>query len=95
MDWRSLIQFRWFSKKGERGRKKSVSKKLYKNSFNLFISRASEDKEITARPLAEKLREFGFIVWYAEFQISAGNNLELTIENTCDDTIGLFVDSTG
>ena len=69
------------SVRGGEAEKKMFQKKLYKNSFDLFISHASEDKEIIARPLAEKLREFGFIVWYDEFQISAGDNLEFTIED--------------
>jgi hypothetical protein len=45
-----------------------------------FISHASEDKETVARPLAEKLRERGFTIWYDEFQLKVGDSLRRSID---------------
>jgi hypothetical protein len=36
---------------------------------DLFISRASEDKDEVARPLAEELTRRGFRVWYDEYSL--------------------------
>jgi hypothetical protein len=41
-----------------------------------FICHAYEDKEAFARPLAEALRGRGWIVWYDEFELTAGDSLE-------------------
>lgn len=47
---------------------------------DVFISHASEDKDDLVRPLAEKLREAGFSVWYDEFQLKIGDNLRRSID---------------
>lgn len=46
---------------------------------DFFICHATEDKEIVARPLAEKLDELGLDVWYDEFSLQWGRNLMKTI----------------
>jgi hypothetical protein len=35
--------------------------------FDLFLSHASEDKRSLVRPLALRLRESGYAIWYDEF----------------------------
>jgi hypothetical protein len=45
-----------------------------------FISHASEDKESVARPLAEKLTNRGFTIWYDEFQLKVGDSLRRSID---------------
>lgn len=49
-------------------------------SYDAFISHASEDKEDLVRPLAEKLREAGFSIWYDEFQLKVGDGLRRSID---------------
>jgi hypothetical protein len=44
-------------------------------TVELFICHASEDKEVIARPLTEKLRAANFNVWYDEDQLFVGNRL--------------------
>jgi len=46
----------------------------------VFISHATEDKEKVARPLAEALREQGLDVWYDEFSLNLGDNLQESID---------------
>ena len=46
----------------------------------IFIAHASEDKDEVARPLAVKLREAGFDVWYDEYSLMLGDNLRRVIE---------------
>lgn len=48
--------------------------------YDAFISHATEDKEELVRPLAEKLREAGFSVWYDEFQLRVGDSLRRSID---------------
>lgn len=48
--------------------------------YDAFISHASEDKESLARPLAEKLRDLGFSIWYDEFQLKVGDSLRRSID---------------
>jgi hypothetical protein len=48
--------------------------------WDLFISHAGEDKDVIARPLATKLQEHGFKVWYDEFTLSLGDHLRQSIE---------------
>jgi hypothetical protein len=38
-------------------------------TYDLFISHASEDKDALVRPLAESLRDLGLSVWYDEFEL--------------------------
>ncbi len=48
--------------------------------YDVFISHASEDKEDFVRPLADKLSEAGFAVWYDEFQLKIGDKLRRSID---------------
>jgi len=48
--------------------------------YDVFISHASEDKDDLVRPLAEKLREAGFSIWYDEFQLKVGDSLRRSID---------------
>lgn len=48
--------------------------------YDVFISHASEDKHNFVRPLAEKLTEVGFRVWYDEFQLKVGDKLRRSID---------------
>jgi hypothetical protein len=47
---------------------------------DLFISRASEDKDEVARPLAEELTRRGFRVWYDEYSLRLGDSLREKID---------------
>ena len=47
----------------------------------IFISHASEDKDIVVRPLAELLREQGYEVWYDEFSLQLGDSLRRGIDS--------------
>jgi hypothetical protein len=48
--------------------------------WDLFISHASEDKEIIARPLAKALIKEGFSVWFDEFTLTLGDSLHRSID---------------
>jgi hypothetical protein len=50
------------------------------NEFDVFISHTSEDKEAIARPLAEKLANFGLNVWFDEFTLEVGDSLMESID---------------
>jgi len=43
--------------------------------FDLFISHASEDKAVFVQPLAVRLAEVGFKLWYDEFSLRLGDSL--------------------
>lgn len=43
--------------------------------WDVFISHASEDKDIFVRELANRLSEFGLKVWYDEFELKVGDSL--------------------
>jgi hypothetical protein len=47
---------------------------------DLFISHASEDKDSLARPLAMRLRERGWMVWFDEFELKLGDRLGRSID---------------
>jgi len=47
--------------------------------WDIFISHASEDKDQIARPLAEKLSNAGFKVWYDDLTLKLGDSLNRTI----------------
>jgi len=49
---------------------------------DVFISHASEDKDAIARPLAEELRGRGHSVWFDEFELTLGNSLGRSIEDS-------------
>lgn len=53
--------------------------------FDVFISYASEDKKALAYPLADKLREQGYRVWFDEFAISVGDSLRRSIDKGIED----------
>lgn len=48
-------------------------------NYDLFISHASEDKDIVARPLAMALAERGLAVWYDEFELRIGDSISQSI----------------
>ena len=48
--------------------------------WDLFISHATEDKDEIARPLAKRLIELGFEVWYDEFSLTLGDSLRESID---------------
>jgi hypothetical protein len=43
--------------------------------YDIFISHASEDKDMIVRPLAEVLRNMGYMVWYDEHTLHAADSL--------------------
>ncbi|MBI2231780.1 MAG: toll/interleukin-1 receptor domain-containing protein, partial [Deltaproteobacteria bacterium] len=49
-------------------------------TWDVFISHASEDKEVLARELAERLRVKGVRVWYDEFTLRLGDSLRRSID---------------
>jgi hypothetical protein len=48
--------------------------------YDVFISHASEDKDIVVRPLAHSLIEEGLQVWYDEFEMKIGDSLREKID---------------
>lgn len=48
--------------------------------WDVFISHASEDKEVFVRPLAEMLHSLGMSVWYDEFALKPGDSLSRSID---------------
>lgn len=50
------------------------------DSWDVFVSHASEDKDAIARPLAEELRSRGLKVWYDEFELKVGDSLSERID---------------
>lgn len=48
--------------------------------WDIFISHASEDKDVVVRPLAERLRSLGLKVWYDEFTLLLGDSLRQSID---------------
>lgn len=49
--------------------------------FDIFISHASEDKDVIVRPLAEQLRQRGLRVWMDEAEIKLGDSLRRSIDS--------------
>lgn len=49
-------------------------------NWDVFISHASEDKEVFVRPLAQALQGLGVSVWYDEFSLRLGNSLSRSID---------------
>jgi len=58
----------------------SISSEVSKK-YDVFISHASEDKDIVVRPLAHALADRGLDVWYDEFEMRIGDSLRLKIDN--------------
>lgn len=48
--------------------------------YDAFISHASEDKDDFVRPLAGILKEYGFRIWYDEFELEIGDSLRESID---------------
>lgn len=48
--------------------------------FDLFISHASEDKDLLVRPLAQRLRNEGYSIWYDEFELKLGDSISEKID---------------
>jgi len=48
--------------------------------YDIFLSHASEDKTDFVKPLAIKLQELGFKVWYDEFTLKVGDSLRKKID---------------
>jgi hypothetical protein len=64
-------------------------------SHDVFISHASEDKEVFVRPLAEALAARGVKVWYDEFNLKVGDSLRRSIDRgLADSRYGIVVLST-
>lgn len=49
-------------------------------TWDVFVSHASEDKESFVRPLVDALRESGLTVWYDEATLRVGDGLRRSIE---------------
>ncbi|MEH1841791.1 MAG: GUN4 domain-containing protein [Nostoc sp.] len=47
---------------------------------DVFISHASEDKDSFVTPLAKKLKDIGYEVWYDEFSLRLGDSLRRSID---------------
>jgi hypothetical protein len=60
--------------------------KIRENSKDFFISHASEDKEELARPLAEKLKGRGKLIWLDEDMLSYGDSLYESIKTGLDNS---------
>ena len=49
--------------------------------YDAFISHASEDKDVVARPLAEALENLGRKVWFDETELKVGDSLRRSIDH--------------
>jgi hypothetical protein len=49
--------------------------------FDVFISHATEDKDVVVRPLAFALQGRGLSVWYDEFELRIGDSLRQKIDS--------------
>lgn len=61
--------------------KRSVSSEQPVETWDVFISHASEDKGAVARPLAEALKRRGVRVWLDELNMKIGDSLRRKIDN--------------
>lgn len=50
------------------------------DTFDAFISHATEDKDSLVKPLAEALIQAGFKIWYDEFMLTVGDSLRRSID---------------
>jgi hypothetical protein len=48
--------------------------------WDAFVSHASEDSAVFARPLAQALRDAGLRIWYDEFALKVGDSLRRSID---------------
>jgi hypothetical protein len=56
------------------------SAKEQQEEWDVFISHASEDKEVIATPLAEALRAKGLRVWYDDLSLRLGDSLRQSLD---------------
>jgi hypothetical protein len=69
-----------------------TSELSFKPKWDVFISYATEDREVVATPLAEALREKGLKVWYDVFELTPGKPLLRSIdEGLRESRFGLVV----
>ena len=60
--------------------------------YDVFISHASEDRDLIVRPLADALVAESLIVWYDEFELRIGDSLRRKIDRgLADSRVGLVV----
>ncbi|PLX96635.1 MAG: hypothetical protein C0620_02145 [Desulfuromonas sp.] len=50
-------------------------------SYDFFVSHASEDKDGFVRPLVQELNNLGLKVWYDEFTLEVGDSLRRCIDH--------------
>ncbi|BAZ65486.1 MAG: toll/interleukin-1 receptor domain-containing protein [Pelatocladus maniniholoensis HA4357-MV3] len=50
------------------------------NLYDVFVSHASEDKDIFVRELASRLRQKDYRVWYDELTLKLGDSLRRSID---------------
>jgi signal transduction histidine kinase len=55
-------------------------KQMPDRKWDVFISHASEDKDVFVRPLARALSQLGVKVWYDEFSLEVGDSLARSID---------------
>jgi hypothetical protein len=61
-------------------------------SWDFFISHASEDKDLIARPLAHALTAFQFAVWFDEFSLRVGDSLLESINHgLAESSLGVII----
>lgn len=62
------------------------------SSYDVFISHASEDKELIVRSLAVALMNYGLKVWYDEFSLKIGDSLRQKIDRgLASSRVGLVI----
>lgn len=70
----------------------SEQKMLGNETYDVFISHASEDKDEIVRDLAEALKDEGLTVWYDEFTLHIGDSLRRKIDHGLKNSrVGLVV----
>lgn len=52
----------------------------YNKDYDVFLSHASEDKDLIVRPLAKALESRGLTVWYDENNLKLGDSLRRKID---------------
>lgn len=57
-----------------------VSTTSGEREFDVFVSHATEDKDLVVRPLARALQDRGLSVWYDEFELRVGDSLRRSID---------------
>ncbi len=70
----------------------SVDSPDSRKEYDVFISHASEDKEVIVRPLAQALVSENLRVWYDEFELRIGDSLRRKIDRgLAKSRVGLVV----